>query len=390
MRNRKKRSCVAFLPCLSLAILEDRLVLSGGLSPVIPAIASHAAVIGAIANPAAPASNSATQVAVSSVQQAGSIRDADTVIAGTTNLGSTIIGSTGTGVVTGIVGTGTGTFLTGSGALPTGTGSGIFGSSDPAASAFDNALEDSTAALQDFYGVPATVAVDLPSGGLPGIAGTPHSAIGYWGYNDAFDNGFYDFVSETVSSTPYFNSVNRGFATLPDSFVSTFVYTQATPGPGAQTETGDHGMAAGGMGAGPTARVGKGIGGTGVGDRAGSRFFWGEISRGENPIGAPPLEPNGKEVPPSQPEGKEGVAPEPKGTSGPVAPAAKSTGEPNAPTKEKGSATASDKNKGSIPVPATGPKGTATPAKDLGAPAKRSDGTSKEGPAARALESQNS
>ena len=50
MHNRK-RSRMAFRPCLSQAILEDRLVLNsgGGVSPAIQAIASHAVLISATA-----------------------------------------------------------------------------------------------------------------------------------------------------------------------------------------------------------------------------------------------------------------------------------------------------------------------------------------------------
>ena len=115
--HKRKRSRMAFRPCLSQAFLEDRLVLNSGtvgVSPPIQAIATHAATIGAAAIPAAVVSPSTASSNVESL-----------------------------------------------------------------------------------YDIPASVAINLPTGQLPGDAGTPHSAIGYWGYTDPFDNGFYDFVSET-------------------------------------------------------------------------------------------------------------------------------------------------------------------------------------------------
>ena len=173
--------------------------------------------------------------------------------------------------------------MTGVGVVPTGTGSSIFGSSDEASTSFDNPLQDETAIVQDLYGLPASTAIDLPAGPLPGVAGTPHSAIGYWGYADGFDNGFYDFVSETVDSTPYFNNNNRGFSMLTDSFGSGVAYHQPSMAPGTQNATSDHGMGTGeggtgamgisGHGIGAAGRVGAGIGGTalhGPGRRPGS------------------------------------------------------------------------------------------------------------------------
>ena len=82
--------------------------------------------------------------------------------------GSTGVESTDTGIATTIVGS--------TQALPT---------------PFNNSLQNSTSNVENLYDIPATVAINLPTGQLPGIAGTPNSAIGYWGYTDGFGNGFY-------------------------------------------------------------------------------------------------------------------------------------------------------------------------------------------------------
>ena len=120
---------------------------------------------------------------------------------GSTGTGSTGVESTDTGIATTIVGS--------TPALPT---------------PFDNSLQNSTSNVENLYDIPATVAINLPTGQLPGIAGTPNSAIGYWGYTDGFGNGFYEFVSETESDPGYFNSLNQGFSMLKDSFTSGFSF----------------------------------------------------------------------------------------------------------------------------------------------------------------------
>src|SRR5271166_4356564 len=67
--HKRKRSRMAFRPCLSQAFLEDRLVLSIGLgaSPAIQAITTHAAMIGAAAIPAAVVSPSTASSNVESL-----------------------------------------------------------------------------------------------------------------------------------------------------------------------------------------------------------------------------------------------------------------------------------------------------------------------------------
>ena len=71
--HKRKRSRMAFRPCLSQAFLEDRLVLNSGavgVSSPIQAIATHAAMIRAAAIPAALVSPSTASSAVSSAKQA--------------------------------------------------------------------------------------------------------------------------------------------------------------------------------------------------------------------------------------------------------------------------------------------------------------------------------
>jgi hypothetical protein len=67
------------------------------------------------------------------------------------------------------------------------------------------------------FNIPGTTPVNLPSGPLPGVLGTPENVIGYWGYNDDFGNGYYDYVSSTVDSTPFFNNPSEGFRLLSEN-----------------------------------------------------------------------------------------------------------------------------------------------------------------------------
>ena len=208
--HKRKRSRMAFRPCLSQAFLEDRLVLNSGavgVSSPIQAIATHAALIRATASPAALVQSglaASSPTATSSLARLAPARQCT----GSTGTGSTGVESTDTGIATTIVGS--------TEALPT---------------PFDNSLQNSTGNVENLYDVPATIAINLPTGQLPGIAGTPNSAIGYWGYTDGFGNGFYDFVSETESDPGYFNSLNRGFSMLKDSFTSGFSFPQLTHPP---------------------------------------------------------------------------------------------------------------------------------------------------------------
>src|SRR5271157_4462016 len=235
--HKRKRSRMAFRPCLSQAFLEDRLVLNSGavgVSSPIQAIATHAAMIGAAAIPAALVSPSTASSVVSSAKQApvaASPSQSRLAISnsnqftGETGTGSTGVESTDTGIATTIVGS--------TQALPT---------------PFDNSLQNSTSNVENLYDIPATIAINLPTGQLPGIAGTPNSAIGYWGYTDGFGNGCYDFVSETESDPGYFNSLNPGFSMLKDSFTSGFSFPQPTLVSGTGTGTGGLGTGTGDLG----------------------------------------------------------------------------------------------------------------------------------------------
>ncbi|MBV8312648.1 MAG: hypothetical protein JO344_19875, partial [Planctomycetaceae bacterium] len=138
--------------------------------------------------------------------------------------------------------------------------------------------------VESLYDIPASVAINLPTGQLPGDAGTPHSAIGYWGYTDPFDNGFYEFVSETESDPDYFNSVDQGFSMLKDSFTSGFSFPQPTLPSSTGTGTGGLGMGTGdlsGLTMGGIGRSGSGHlrfantakGGTGLGGKTSGGGF---------------------------------------------------------------------------------------------------------------------
>jgi hypothetical protein len=188
--HKRKRSRMAFRPCLSQAFLEDRLVLNNGavgVSSPIQAIATHAAMIGAAAIPAALVSPSTASSAVSSAKQtpvAASPSQSSLAISNSNQFtGSTGTGSTGAGSA--------GTGSTGVESTDTGIATTIVGSTQALPTPFNNSLQNSTSNVEILYDIPATIAINLPTGQLPGIAGTPHSAIGYWGYTDGFGNGFY-------------------------------------------------------------------------------------------------------------------------------------------------------------------------------------------------------
>ena len=64
--HKRKRTCMAFRPCLTQIYLEDRLVLSiTGASPAIQAIANHAVLMSPNVSPAALVSTSSTSSAIS-------------------------------------------------------------------------------------------------------------------------------------------------------------------------------------------------------------------------------------------------------------------------------------------------------------------------------------
>src|SRR5271166_1443919 len=276
--HKRKRSRMAFRPCLSEAFLEDRLVLNSGtvgVSLPIQAIATHAATIGAAAIPAAVVSPSTASSNVESL-----------------------------------------------------------------------------------YDIPASVALNLPTGQLPGDAGTPHSAIGYWGYTDPFDNGFYEFVSETESDPDYFNSVDQGFSMLKDSFSSGFSFPQPTLPSSTGTGTGGLGTGTGdlsGLGMGGIGRTGSGHlrfgntakGGTGLGGKASGGNASGEIGSGELGRGGPATEA----------KGRGGPATEAKGRGGPGTPQP-SAGAAPAPQPPAGTAPAPQPPAGTAPAPQP-PAGTA-------------------------------
>ena len=327
--HKRKRSRMAFRPCLSQAFLEDRLVLNGGVdvSPAIQAIATHAAMIGAAAIPAALVSPSTASSAVSSA-----------------------VSSANQAPVA---------------ALP--SQSSLAESPQALPTSFDSSLQNSTGNVENLYDIPATIAINLPTGQLPGIAGTPNSAIGYWGYTDGFGNGFYDFVSETESDPDYFNSLNPGFSMLKDSFTSGFSFpqlTQPTQGPstgtgtgGLGTGTGDlggPGMGIGGLGAGHLRFGGTGKGGTGLG---------GKVSGG---FGSEPPAPV---TPPEPRRGGPGTA-----ATGPGGPGTAATGRGGPDTAATGPGTAAT-GPGGPGTAATGSGGPGTPATGRGGPGTPATGS---------------
>ena len=170
------------------------------------------------------------------------------------------------------------------------------------------------------YDIPATIAINLPTGQLPGIAGTPNSAIGYWGYTDGFGNGFYDFVSETESDPGYFNSLNQGFSMLKDSFTSGFSFPQPTLVSGTGTGTGGLGTGTGDLGGlgmdirrlgvGHLRFGGTGKGGTGLGGKVSGGF-------GSDDFGSDELGRGGSGSPA---KGRGGPATRAKGRGGPATP----------------------------------------------------------------------
>src|SRR5208283_2119560 len=219
--HKRKRSRMGFRPCVSQTFLEDRLVLNSDAVGVSPPIQAIATVSPSTASSAVSAAKQAL-VAASPSQSSLAISTSNQ-FTDSTRTGSTGVESTDTGIATSIVGS--------TQALPT---------------PFDNSLQNSTGNVKSLYDIPATIAINLPTGQLPGIAGTPNSAIGYWGYTDGFGNGFYDFVSETESDRDYFNSLNPGFSMLKDSFTSGFSFPQPTqPTQGPSTGTGTGGLGTG-------------------------------------------------------------------------------------------------------------------------------------------------
>ena len=247
--------------------------------------------------------------------------------------------------------------MTGAGVVPTGTGSSMYGTSDEPPSAIDNPIQNGAGFIQDLYGVSATVAIDLPSGPLPEIVGTPNSGIGYWGSSNGLVNGYYQSASATIRSSPNLSSVNRGFARLTDSFMSGFGNPQFTPGSATGTSIGEFGGGAGGVGfggmgggrgTGGTTKVGVSLGGTGIGGRGNGGFDSGDIGTDDLGDGNPATEPSDKGGPGAPATGK--------GASG--APA-KASGAPGTPAKDSGAPAAQAKDSGA----------PAAPAKDIGAPA---------------------
>ena len=153
--HKRKRSRMAFRPCLSQAFLEDRLVLNSGavgVSSPIQAIATHAAMIGAAAIPAALVSPSTASSAVSSAKQtpvAASPSQSSLAISNSNQFtGSTGTGSTGAGSA--------GTGSTGVESTDPGIATTIVGSTPALPTPFDNSLQNSTSNVENLYDIPAT------------------------------------------------------------------------------------------------------------------------------------------------------------------------------------------------------------------------------------------
>ena len=386
--HKRKRNCMAFRPCVSQAFLEDRLVLNGGAVGVSSPIQAIATVSPSTASSAVSAAKQALVAA--SPSQSGLAISNSNQFTGSTRTGSTGAGSAGTGS-TGVESTDTGIATT------------IVGSTLALPTPFDNSLQNSTSNVENLYDIPATVAINLPTGQLPGIAGTPNSALGYWGYTDGFDNGFYDFVSETESDPDYFNSLNPGFSMLKDSFTSSFSFpqlTQPTQGPSTGTGTGGLGTGIGGLGG-----LGISIGGSGVG-----HLRFGNTGKGDTGLGArsaavstaailaarnsaaavPPPEPRAAAVPPPEPRAA-AVPPHPSHrprrprhpshrprrprhpspAGGPGTPA---TGRDGPGTPATGRGGPGTPTTGGPAIPATGPGGPGTPATSRGDPATGTHG----------------
>ncbi len=305
--HKRKRSRMGFRPCVSQTFLEDRLVLNSDAVGVSPPIQAIATVSPSTASSAVSAAKQAL-VAASPSQSSLAISTSNQ-FTDSTRTGSTGVESTDTGIATSIVGS--------TQALPT---------------PFDNSLQNSTGNVKSLYDIPATIAINLPTGQLPGIAGTPNSAIGYWGYTDGFGNGFYDFVSETESDRDYFNSLNPGFSMLKDSFTSGFSFpqpTQPTQGPSTGTGTGGLGTGTGdlgglGVGIGRSGsghlRFGNtGKGGTGLGGKVSGGFESGEIGSDELGRGGPATGAKGRGGPATGAKGRGGPAtPQPPAAAAPA------------------------------------------------------------------------
>lgn len=169
--HQRKRNSTAFRPCAGELFLEDRLVLSGGAAGSLTA---------------AP----------------GQVGAAGSGLSGGLTATGTSIGSTGTDVLS--IGTTTITGVT-SQVSPT-----------IAFSSFQD-VSDLASDPQFALRIPGLTPVNLPTGPLPGILGTPENVIGYWGYNDDFANGYYQYVSSIVASTPYFRNPAEGFHLLSET-----------------------------------------------------------------------------------------------------------------------------------------------------------------------------
>ena len=333
---------MAFRPCLSQAVLEDRLVLSASgssFSSVLGAVANQNAAIGSSPSPPAQiapltslvsagkggqisvVSSTQNPASVSDTSQSALLSSGSAVSAGPTGNGSTTTGSTGvtstgTGTLTGTTGTTGGSTGTGPGSSGASIGSTLTGSSSGSGTGVtstitglsstgtgmgDNGsnLGNSQTTLPGTYtqfqsisllasepayalALPGSGLTNVAYGALPGVLGTPHSAIGYWGYSNGYGNGFYQFVSTAMNSGPQFNNAYRGYFRLKDSFISGFGFSLTTQGSGAASSpavfgtdvggmggigTGGRGMGTGGLGSGGSGRSGAGILSTGVGGR---------------------------------------------------------------------------------------------------------------------------
>ncbi len=287
MQNRK-RTHMAFRPCVSQSTLEDRLVLNGGASAAMGAIGSQAAAIlppahaATLVLPMTSASlisssghtSGAGSLTGNNVSNLGSSQFAgspgnDAASGGSTGIGGTTTTGTGGGTLTGT--TSTSSVGTGSSAN-TGTGLGITGIDSGLLTSNLQGTQQlaipSYTAIQTVSGlsydpayalnIPGTTPLNLPTGPLPGIAGTPHSAIGYWGYSNGFDDGFYDFPSEVTRSAAVFNNSYQGYYQLTDPFIASFQYSMTTQGCGASSGPAVSSTEAGGAGGGGTGTRGMG------------------------------------------------------------------------------------------------------------------------------------
>ncbi len=321
----RKRVRMAFRPCVRQAFLEDRLVLNGGGAGVpgaVQAAAAHVAVLQAPASPFvtgyAPAAQVASAATAAAAAPSGSLLQGNVggltsnSVTGSGGGGSNQIVLTGPGSQAGVGSSGGSTQASTTTPGLEGSGSSVTGLSG------FNSTTSIPLGITLNYSLysPGTALPAIPTGPLPGVLGTPHSAIGYWGFTSGFANGFYSFRSSTMRSTAFFNSANRGYFRLSETFQGGYGFTPPTlagngngmgtagigssPGGAGGIGTEPGGIGTGGLGGLRAVGTRNSVGGLGSGGLGGGGTSVGHYGKGRNlnePPATPGAEPQARRSP---------------------------------------------------------------------------------------------